>query len=394
MSQSNQLCAGKEISFTSKQCGEGFAAGEKKTYPIFEGGVDILFKPTKPKAGTPEKPYIEPNVEKVVKMVGMAIGIDAYDTEINPNANCWNCTMDQKKNEESSKIGSVQMMGVSQFSTLHPLISCIKNVHTFNNKAKANDSIDNSPLVMWTMTSLFLHVCLWIGSKLCTRCKSAVFYYLFENFKNIIDSMVNNIKNLHKEESTRVAMDFLLFQKFANNQNTKQTGHDSLGAGIVSKAGSAKFLWHFIRFMVTNEWDGNHPTNKEIMTIKTSADNKVLLEAKEKTKAEEKTSSHDKNLIEATKRSSDMRMRAELANSRKLEVRNKKTFKRRSRKEMAIHNKFNGVQGMGGVPAAGGGFLACLVSTTCNKVDELEKGSGDDTETEIEKDLEDGMEEG
>jgi hypothetical protein len=65
-----------------------------------------------------------------------------------------------------------------------------------------------------------------------------------------------------------------------------------------------------------------------------------------------------------------------------------------SQKELAIQNKFDGVRGMGGVPVAGGGFLARLVSTTCNKAVEPEKGSGDDTETEILKDLEDGMEEG
>jgi len=360
MSQPEKSCADETLSFSSVPGAVPITAGEKKTQLIFEGEVEILFKPAKPKAATSAKKCVEVTEKSVLKMVGVAIGMDEYDEKIHANSCCWNCTMndhEKKKKEASSYEESGKITAAAQFTRLSPLIVTIRNVNTYNNETTGIESLDNSPLVMWTMTSLYLHVCLWLGSKLCTGCKNAVFYYLFENFKNIIDSIVNNIKNLHQE--SRQAMDFSFFKKFSSDQNTKFTGHDSLGNGVVSKEGSANFLWYFFRFLVNGQWDEKYPRNEQIMTIRTSADNKVLVDAKAKMKAEKKTSSHEKNLVDTKNLSDEKQKRADLNCKRKTEIAGQKTFKRKTLMDISLAKKYAGGSGGGGQ-----GFMSTLAATS------------------------------
>ena len=341
MSQQDKSSAGETFSSVPPSDRVNDAGHEKKTPPIFEGGVSAIFSPDKLKAVKAAKKGVEVKETSLEKMIEVAIGLKEYDETINPDKGCWNCTMmdhEKKQKEAGSHKESGKITAAAQFTGLCDLIVNIRDVYEFTNTSTKITSLDNSPLVMWTMTSLYLHVCLWLGSKLCTGCKNAVFFYLFQNFKRIIDSIVNNIKTV--DQDIRETMDFLFFQKFSASQKKKLTGHDSLGNGLVSKEGSANFLWYFFRFMVNGKWDDKYPTNEQIMTIKTSAVTKVKLDAEAKSMAEKRTMNHEKLLVKTKELNRDMKERQDLMLQRNKEILDNKTFKRRTAQEIQLQKKY------------------------------------------------------
>jgi len=142
---------------------------------------------------------------------------------------------------------------------------------------------------------------------------------LFQNFTRIIDSMVSKIKNAPMDESARSSVEELFFVQWGALK-ALNTGHDSLGCGLISKSGSAKFIFYFIRFLVNGKWDDDYPSNARILTIKTSEDNKVVHDVQKKEMKEKKTERHEKRMLTATLRGKEKEDDVALTKSRKLDV--------------------------------------------------------------------------
>jgi len=258
--------------------------------PIVNFGkvVDPIFDPGPPKTASGEKENAPVDTESNKKMLSAVIGLSPFPGKIKKEAACWNCTLQLAKQQEA---GDKEPKLCAQFKKRDKMIVAIEFVHKKKNEETAKASADNSPLVLWTKTCLFLHCCLWLGGKLCTRCTEGVFDHLYQNFTHIIDSMVSKVKNAPMEESARSSSEDIFFMQWESSRATN-TGHDSLGCGLAGKTGSAKFIFYFIRFLVNAKWDKDYPSNTDIMTIRSSTDNKVLVAAKKKEMAETQAINH------------------------------------------------------------------------------------------------------
>lgn len=264
---------------------------EVGTQPVFAGPVDPIFDPGPPRAPKKGQVFAKVDTDSTVQMISTAVGLSPFPRQLCKETDCWNCTLQLSEDQKRKQC--------AQFTKNDKMILAINLVHANKNNKTEKVSQDNSPLVLWTKTCLFLHCCLWLGGKLCTRCTEGVFNNLFQNFTRIIDSMVSKVKNAPVHESARSSVEELFFAQWGALK-ALNTGHDSLGCGVISKSGSAKFIFYFIRFLVNGKWDDDYPSNARILTIKTSADNKVVKDAQKKEMKEKKTESHEKNMLTAT----------------------------------------------------------------------------------------------
>ena len=289
--------------------------------------INAIYKPATAKASIKDKTKVPTDDKTTADILAVVIGLEETPLHLvaTDKQFCYSC---KHYKEKKSAVHHVKVC--CQMNEKNALIRKIKTM---------SPSPEKSPLVKWDTTALFLHLCIWLAAKLCTCCTSSALNYFYENFTKIIDLMLQKYTAQGIDESEETNSWALKWMEYVAARMKKCTGSDSLGGGIVSKSGSGKFIAYFLFSIMKAKNEISWPTTTEIMQVRTSAMNKLILDAKVDKSAGKMTANHEKKIEDIKQSDKAKQGRVDLFDKRKLETENAHTFVRKTKIQIQFQKR-------------------------------------------------------